>query len=118
MVALVPTAADLPLSLLASGCLAAAWDDLLDDRVSTYSDRLQEVGSDEELWKVVRAWDKFNKERRKRKVRRRRQTAGAWEDRRMGSGWPVSLEHQVAEVKADGVGGGCSCAARSCASAV
>ena len=51
--------------------LAAAWDDLLDDAVSAYTDRLQEISSNDELWKCIRAWDKYNKERRRRKVGRR-----------------------------------------------
>jgi hypothetical protein len=41
----------------------------LEERVSSYSDRLLEVQSDEELWKVLRAWDTYNKDRRTRKVR-------------------------------------------------
>lgn len=47
---------------------AAEWTDLLEERVSSYSDRLLEVQSDEELWKVLRAWDTYNKDRRTRKV--------------------------------------------------
>jgi hypothetical protein len=46
----------------------AGWDDLLDDHVGTYSDRLQEISSTQELWSVVRAWDKYNKDRRRKKV--------------------------------------------------
>jgi hypothetical protein len=38
--------------------------------VSMYSERLQEVHDTAELWAVIRAWDTYNKERRKKKVRK------------------------------------------------